>query len=55
MWADLTNTAECTASGMAGKCTRQVNNFFSCYFIELQLHYELFPEICRWDRIQHIF
>ena len=35
------NTAECTASGVAGNFTCQVNNLFSCDFIELQLLYEI--------------
>ena len=28
---------------------------FSCDFIELQLLYEIFQEICQWDGMQRIF
>ena len=33
----------------------EVNKFYSCYLIELQLLYEIFQEICQWDHIQRIF
>ena len=29
--------------------------FFSCHFVEIQLLYEMFQDICWWNRIQRVF